>query len=67
MPGKNRPLLCQHWVWAASLAAGVIVIVWICVEMFMLSSVQFLHVLYLGWGGVIILLTRSSPVRRNYL
>lgn len=66
-PDVVNPFKTMDWPWAASLAAGVIVIVWICVQMVMLSAVSFLHVLYLGWGAVIILLTLDSAVRRRYI
>ena len=66
-PDLVNPFKTMDWVWAASLAAGVIVIIWICVQMIMLGTVHFLHVLYLGWGGVILLLTLYPSVRRSYM
>ena len=35
--------------------------------MIMLGAVTFLHVLYLGWGGVIILLTLYPTVQQSYI
>lgn len=66
-PDWVNPFKYMDWAWAASLAAGVIVIIWIWVQMLMFGTVHFLHVLYLGWGGTIILLTLHPTVRRSYL
>jgi hypothetical protein len=66
-PGLVNPFKTMDWSWAASLAAGFVVITWICVQMIMLSNVHFMHVLYLGWGVAIILLTLSPSVRRTYM
>ena len=65
-PNLINPFKTMYWAWAASLAAGVTVIIWICAQMVMLGAVAFAHVLYLGWGIAIILLTLDSTVRRWY-
>lgn len=65
-PDVINPFKRNHWSWAGSLAAGVIVVIWIIVEVIMLRSVGFLHVLYFVWGFALILLTLAPGVRRHY-
>ncbi len=65
-PDAINPFKGIHWSWAASLAAGVIVVIWIVVEVIMLRAFEFLHALYLGWGIVLIVLTLLPVVRRYY-
>jgi hypothetical protein len=66
-PDLINPFKNMYWAWAASLAAGIILIIWICVQMIMLGTVHFLHILYVGWGVAIILLTLYPSVRRGYI
>ena len=66
-PDLVNPFKQMYWAWAASLAAGVVVITWIFAQMIMLGAVSFLHVLYLGWGIAIILLTLSPNARQVYV
>ncbi|MBC8161160.1 MAG: hypothetical protein H7Z42_08060 [Roseiflexaceae bacterium] len=66
-PDRINPFKTIEWAWAASLAAGVVVIVWICVQMILLGAVAFAHVLYLGWGIAIIVLTLAPTVRQSYI
>jgi hypothetical protein len=63
-PDALNPAKGMHWSWAASLAAGVIVLIWIIVQMLMLRAVDFLHWLYIIWGAALIGLTLTSAVRR---
>ena len=63
-PDLINPFKQQHWSWAGSLAAGVILIVWITVQVFLIKSIDFLHYLYWGWGAVLIVLTLIPGVRR---
>lgn len=65
-PDAMNPFKHMHWSWAASLASGVILLIWIGVEAWMLRSVAFLHILYFVWGWALILLTLFPGVRRNY-
>ena len=65
-PEVINPFKHMHWCWAASLAAGVILLIWIAVQVLMLQSVVFLHILYFIWGWVLILLTLLPGVRQNY-
>jgi hypothetical protein len=63
-PDFINPFDHLHWSWAGSLAAGVILIIWITTQVFLIQSVAFLHYLYWGWGVLVVLLTLSSSVRR---
>ena len=63
-PEGLNPVKGTHWSWAASLAAGAIVLIWITVQVIMLRSVAFLHVLYFVWGWALIGLTLTPAVRR---
>ncbi|NMC79698.1 MAG: hypothetical protein GYA59_10095, partial [Chloroflexi bacterium] len=49
-----------------SLAAGAIILIWIIVQVQMIQAISFLHVLYLVWGGLIVLLTLLPAVQRHY-
>lgn len=55
-----------HWVWAASLAAGGIPILWIAVQMLMLGYISVLQPFYVAWGMAIIGLTLLPQVQRHY-
>jgi hypothetical protein len=63
-PDSINPFRRIHWSWAASLAAGVILLIWITVEVLILRSVAFLHIFYFAWGCVLILLTLTVSVRQ---
>jgi hypothetical protein len=65
-PDAINPFKRVHWSWAGSLAAGVISVIWIVVEVIMLRSFVFLQILFLVWGIVLILLTLLPKVRRHY-
>jgi hypothetical protein len=64
-PDRVNPFKTLHWAWAGSLAAGVAVLVWIGVQMVLLQAVAFLHILYIGWGLAIIILTLQPTVRAD--
>lgn len=63
-PEAINPARKFHWSWAASLAAGAIVLIWIIVQVLMLRAVAFLHVLYFVWGLALIGLTLTPGVQR---
>jgi hypothetical protein len=65
-PDVLNPAKDRHWSWAASLSVGVILVIWITVQVLLIRSISFLHVLYFIWGWVLILLTLSAGVRRYY-
>jgi hypothetical protein len=64
-PNLLNPFKRMHWSWAASLAAGVAVVVWIVVEI-QFMPVGFVHLLYLAWGALILILTLLPSVRRHF-
>lgn len=63
-PNVINPFKGLHWSWAASLAEGVIVLIWITVEV-SFTGVGFLHFLYWAWGLALIVLTLLPGVRKN--
>jgi hypothetical protein len=65
-PDGLNPFKQMHWSWAASLSTGVILLVWITVQVLFLRSVAFLHALYFGWGWALIILTLTPGVRKGY-
>jgi len=65
-PDGINPFKQMHWCWAASLSSGVILLVWITVQMLLLRAVAFLHILYFTWGWAMIILTLTSVVRQHY-
>jgi len=67
LPDLVNPFKKMYFAWTASILAGVIVIIWICVQMIMIRSISFLHIIYIVWGVAIILLTLSPGMRRIYL
>jgi len=66
-PEAINPFKQLHWCWAASLASGVILLIWITVQVLMLESIAFLHVLYFTWGCVLLLLTLTTNVRQYFM
>lgn len=64
-PNTINPFKQTHWSWAGSLAAGAIVIIWITVEV-QFMPVGFLHILYWGWGAVLLLITLLPNVHQYY-
>ena len=61
-PDMLNPFKRIHWSWAGSLAAGVIVIIWITVQI-QFIPMGYLHILYLGWGVLLLLVTLLADVR----
>ncbi len=63
-PDRVNPFKQTHWSWAASIAVGVIAIVWIAVQV-LIIPLSFLQILIFCWGVVILLLT-LLPAARSY-
>lgn len=61
-PDILNPFKQIHWSWAGSLAAGVILIIWITVQI-QWVPVGFVHILYLSWGVLLLLMTLHPNVR----
>ena len=64
-PDMLNPFKQIHWSWAASLAAGVIVIIWITVEILWVPF-GLVHILFYAWGVTLLFLTLLPDVRRYY-
>jgi len=64
-PEVLNPFKQTHWSWAASLSVGVIVMIWIIVQVQWIP-VGFLHIFIFVWGVVILLVTLLPNVRRYY-
>lgn len=62
-PDAINPFKRTHWAWAGSLAASVIVIIWILVELLWVPY-AFIHGIYLAWGALILLLSLLPTVRQ---
>ena len=62
-PDALNPFKLTHWSWAASMAAGVIAMIWIVVQIQWIP-VGFLHVFIFGWGILILVVTLLPSVRR---
>jgi hypothetical protein len=65
-PDAVNPFKRLHWSWAASLASGVMLVIWITVEVLMIHSIAFLHILYFVWGWGVILITLLPILRKFY-
>ena len=62
-PGFINPFRQYHWSWAGSLAAGVIAVIWIIVQIQWIP-VGFLHIFILSWGVLILVVTLLPGVRQ---
>ncbi len=65
-PNLLNPFKQFHWSWAASLAAGMILIIWITYEV-QVMEVGFLHIFYFTLGFLILLLALLPGVREYYV
>ncbi len=64
-PDAINPFKRYHWAWAASFSVGVILIIWISVQVQFIRP-AFLHYVYWAWGIVTLLVTLLPGVRRYY-
>jgi hypothetical protein len=62
---KINPFKRMHWSWAGSLVAGVMVVIWLSVELIWVQ-IGFLHYLYYGWSAMLLLLTWLPATRKFY-
>jgi hypothetical protein len=65
-PDRINPFKKMHWSWAASLSAGVILVIWITVEMLLTQSAAFIQIFYFVWGWALVLLPFVPGVRGCY-
>lgn len=64
-PDAINPFKSIHWLWAASLASGVTLLVWIIVQI-QWVEIGFLHLLYLVWAGAILVITLLPSTRSHF-
>jgi hypothetical protein len=64
-PNSLNPFKQTHWSWAGSLAASVIVLIWITVEVFWVPF-GFVHIFYMAYGVLLVGITLLSKVRIYY-
>jgi hypothetical protein len=65
LPETLNPFKHLHWSWAASLASGIMLVIWISTQVLMVQAIAFLHILYFVWGWMLILLTLTPTVRQH--
>ncbi len=64
-PDMINPFRHMHWSWSGSLAAGVIVLTWITVEILWVPF-GFVHIFFLAFGVLLLGCTLLPNVRRVY-
>ena len=64
-PDTINPFRSFHWSWAASLAAGIALLVWITVQI-QWVPIGFLHALYLVWAAAILVIGLLPATRRHF-
>jgi hypothetical protein len=64
-PNILNPFKRIHWSWARSLAAGVIAMIWIAIQVQWLT-VGLLHIIIFCWGALLLLVTSLPIIRRYY-
>lgn len=64
-PDIINPFKRIHWSWAGSLAAGVIAMIWIIIQIQWIP-IGFLHIFIFSWGVLILLVTLLRNVREHY-
>ena len=64
-PDFLNPSKQTHWSWAGSLAAGLIAMIWIIVQIQWIP-IGFLHILIFSWGILILFVTMLLMVWRYY-
>jgi hypothetical protein len=65
-PEFLNPFRRFHWSWVGSLAAGVIAVIWIIVQIQWIP-IGFLHIFILTWGVLILIVALLPGVRRYCL
>ena len=61
-----NPFKSFHWAWTASLASGLILLIWIITETLLIGYESFLQPLMAVWGILIIIITLLPNVKRYY-
>ncbi len=60
-----NPLTGTHWSWAGGVAAGIIVMVWITVQILLIGYLHPIQPFYFVWGVVIAAMGALPGVRRH--
>jgi hypothetical protein len=61
-----NPFHQYHWAWTGTLAAGLILIIWVTTETIMLGYISFLQPVMGIWGALLIILALLPGVRKFY-
>jgi hypothetical protein len=64
-PDIFNPFKRIHWSWTGSMAAGVMLIIWITVQV-QWVPLGLVHIIYLGYGIVLLMLTLHPNIRHYY-
>jgi hypothetical protein len=56
----------QHWSWTFSFYIGIILILWIDIQVTMIRQFDLLHLIYSLLGVVIVVVSQFPPVRNFY-
>ncbi len=56
----------RHWSWTFSLYIGFAIIIWITVQVYMINDVSAVHMLYIGLGLLIQMVTLLPSVQAKY-
>jgi hypothetical protein len=63
---KTANLTHEHWSWVAALAMGVILVLWIVIELLIINEFSWFHIVYALLGIVIATLDWRPSVRQFY-
>ena len=56
----------KYWGWTFSIYIGFMLIFWINIQIIIIKSVHFTHILYLIWGMLIILISLLSNTQKHF-
>jgi len=56
-----------HWSWTFSYYLGILLVLWIVIQVCFLREIVMLHIIYAVLGVLIIVLTHLSSTRRCYI
>jgi hypothetical protein len=65
-PETINPFKKLHWAWAAALANGIIIFIWISVETILLGYISFLQPAILAWSILILILVLLPLTQRHF-
>ncbi len=62
---RITPISGKHWAWAAAMKSGIVLVIWIVVQMWMVPYF-FLQPVLLSWAFIILMLCFTPAVRAFY-